>query len=145
VHGTTHEVPAVRFERERDTLVPRACQPAFGLAARRSRIVASDYLVSVDTSRYSVPFHLIGQTVEVQRGGPGLQFYHRDRLVAEHVVAEGQHQLKILPEHGPGAIARKARAPSTPTRTAHTALLEQVEVRDLALYDLVTESAAVPS
>jgi hypothetical protein len=29
-------------------------------------IVAEDYLVSFETNRYSVPFTLIGQTVEVQ-------------------------------------------------------------------------------
>lgn len=143
VHGTTHEVPAVRFERERDALVPRSSQPAFSLAARRSRIVASDYLVSVDTNRYSVPFYLIGQTVEVQRNEQSLQFFHRHRLVAEHAVADGHYQLKIHPEHGPGAIARKARAASTPTRGAHAALLEEVEIRDLALYDLATDTAAV--
>jgi len=143
IHGTTHEAPASRFERERDTLVPRSAQPAFALAARRSRIVASDYLVSVDTNRYSVPFHLIGQTVEVQRSGETLQIYHRDRLVAQHPIVEGHHQLKILPEHGPGAIARKARAPSTPTHAAHAALLEEVEIRDLALYDLITDTTAV--
>jgi transposase len=143
IHGTTHEPPAMRFERERTALIPRASQAAFFQAARRSRIVASDYLVSVDTNRYSVPFNLIGQTVEVQRQGETVSIYHRDRLVAEHMIVEGQHQLRILPEHGPGAIARKARASSTVRRSARSSLLEEVEVRDLAMYDLLSTSAPV--
>jgi hypothetical protein len=63
VHGTTHERPIDRFTRERDTLIPLAGRPSFGLDAPRSRIVADDYLVSVDTNRYSAPFQLIGRVV----------------------------------------------------------------------------------
>jgi transposase len=142
IHGTTHELPAVRFERERPALLPISAQPAFALAARRSRIVASDYLVSVETNRYSVPFNLIGQTVEFQRTGSVLTFYHHDRAVAQHQIADGHHQVKILPEHGPGAIARKARCASSPS-PAHgrAALLEEVEVRDLSLYERLSDVA----
>ncbi|MDF0666211.1 MAG: hypothetical protein P0119_09070 [Nitrospira sp.] len=69
IHGTTHEEPLVRFARERNHLVPLADQRAFQQEARVSRIVAEDYLVSLATNRYSVPFRLIGQRVEVQRRG----------------------------------------------------------------------------
>jgi hypothetical protein len=41
-------------------LIPTATQPSFCLAARYTRIVADDYLVSFETNRYSVPFTLIG-------------------------------------------------------------------------------------
>ncbi|MGH8587867.1 MAG: Mu transposase domain-containing protein, partial [Gammaproteobacteria bacterium] len=51
---------------------------------RLSRMVASDYLVSVDTNRYSVPFMLIGQAVEVERRGGEIRIFHRGDLVAHH-------------------------------------------------------------
>jgi hypothetical protein len=111
-----------------------------------SRIVAEDYLVSIDTNRYSVPFPLIGQTVEVQRRGGQLRIVHRGALVAEHPGLPGRHQLRILPEHGPGAIARTARhRHSAPPSHGPTPTLSMVEIRDLALYDALlgdTEIAA---
>ena len=72
-------------------------------------MVATDYLVTVDTNRYSVPFTLIGQPVEVLRRDGFLQMRHRGQVVATHPVLGGRHQLRILPEHGPGPIARNAR------------------------------------
>jgi hypothetical protein len=58
--------------------------------------------------------------------------------VAEHEELTGKYQLRIRPEHGPGAIARTARrvASSLPTARGHAALPE-VEVRDLAIYEAV--------
>jgi hypothetical protein len=66
LHGTTHELPITRFERERGQLVPLAGQHSFQQEARVSRLVAEDYLGSLETNRHSVPFRLIGQRVEVQ-------------------------------------------------------------------------------
>ena len=65
--------------------------------------------MSFETNRYSVPFTLIGQTVEVARRAGRLHITHRGGLVAEHDELSGKHQLRVLPEHGPGAIARTAR------------------------------------
>ena len=73
VHGTTHERPIDRFARERDALIPAPAGRAFRLEAPLTRVVATDYLVTVDTNRYSVPFTLIGQPVEVLRRDGFLQ------------------------------------------------------------------------
>jgi len=134
-HGTTHERPIDRFARERDTLVPNAGQPGFRLQLRAARVVADDYLVSFETNRYSVPFSLIGQTVEAERCGETLRFHHRGEVVATHAVSPGRHQLVILPEHGPGAIARNARRVYGTTRPGARPMLPEVEVRDLAVYE----------
>jgi transposase len=136
VHGTTHERPVERFEREREHLIALAGQPGFQLARSVSRIIAEDWLVSYAANRYSVPFRLIGQTVSVQREGEWLRIRHRDELVAEHPLLAGKHQVRILPEHGPGATARnrrtrRAAAPPAPG----TQEVPQVEIRDLALYE----------
>ena len=146
IHGTTHERPLDRFAQEQPCLVPTTSQPSFRLEAPLVRIVAEDYLVSVDTNRYSVPFSLIGQTVEIQRRAGTLRFRHRGALVAEHPECAGRHQLRILPEHGPGAIARTARYRRSTVPALHPISVEPVvEVRDLDLYNALlgdTEIAA---
>ena len=135
VHGTTHERPIDRFARERDALVSVPPGRAFRLEAPLTRVVATDYLVSVDTNRYSVPFTLIGQPVEVLRRDGSLQMRHRSRVVATHPVLEGRCQLRILPEHGPGPIARNARVRYSTGGCSTEAVPLEVEVRDLACYE----------
>jgi transposase len=144
VHGTTHEPPLVRFERARGQLVPLTGQRRFQQEARVSRIVAEDYLVSVATNRYSVPYRLIGQRVEVQRRGDTVQIFHRDREVATHPLLLGSHQFRILPEHGPGAIARTTRHRRS-TRSGAASVsgaLPEVEIRDLACYEALLHAPA---
>jgi transposase len=144
VHGTTHERPLDRFARERDRLIPLAARPSFQLEAPRSRIVAEDYLVSVDTNRYSVPFQLIGRVVEVVRRDDEVRVLHRGTVVATHRVLTGKYEVRIDPAHGPGAVARTTRQlRSTPWpvaldgRQVHPA----VELRDLAIYEALAAPA----
>ena len=147
IHGTTHERPIERFAREANALTPLAGRAGFLAAMPRSRVVAEDWLVSIDTNRYSVPWRLIGATVEVLRVGGHWQIRHRGELVAEHPVLPGRHALSVMPEHGPGAATRNAR-----TRYADTARLlgpavdagerfSVVEQRDLAVYEQMLEVA----
>src|SRR6185503_2074759 len=110
VHGTTHERPADRFAREQSHLIATGGQPGFRLEASQPRRVAEDYLVNFETNRYSVPFTLIGQTVDVTRRGGRLHIVHGGRLVAEHDELAGKYQVHIQPAHGPGAGARTARS-----------------------------------
>ena len=109
IHGTTHERPIARFAAERDYLLPTAHQPTFRLEARYPRVVAEDFLVSLDTNRYSVPFRFIGRTVEVQRREGRIVIHSHDQVIAEHPELPGRHQVRLLPEHGPGAVARTTR------------------------------------
>jgi len=143
IHGTTHEKPIERFQRERDLLVPVSGQPGFSLQVRSSRIVAEDWLVSYQTNRYSVPFSLIGRTVSVEPCGDTVRIYHGNDLVAEHEQRHGKYEMSIQPEHGPGAIARNARkrqgAPGPGTRLLPD--LSDVEIRDLSVYEQLAEVA----
>jgi transposase len=136
VHGTTHQPPLERFAAERAHLLPRAGRPAFRLETRFVRVVADDFLVSLDTNRYSVPFVLIGHTVEVERREGQVRIHHRGRLVATHAELPGRHGLAVLPEHGPGPAVRNARlrraTNTAPTRTPEAITVEQ---RDLAAYE----------
>jgi len=143
VHGTTHERPCDRFVLERPSLVSTTGHPSFLVEAEATRIVATDYLVSFETNRYSVPYGLIGHTVQVRRVGPDVVIRHRGTVVATHPVAAGKYQLHIRPEHGPGPISRVARQRcSTPSPATPGAPLPDVEVRDPAWYDAVAAGGA---
>jgi transposase len=147
VHGTTHEVPLERFRREVAHLLPTHRQPSFLAEARVSRIVAGDWLVAFRTNRYSVPCRLIGATVEVQARDGAVQIFHRGEPVARHALLTGEHQLAILPEHGPGASARNVRQRYAGWRAeagGTRALQPEVEIRDLALYDRLAGLAVSP-
>lgn len=107
--GTTHQRPIDRFAEEARALVPTAGHASFLQAMVRDRVVADDWLVSIDGNRYSVPFTLIGRAVQVVREGGSWVIRHRGAVVAEHAVLAGRGQLSVRPEHGPGAAARDAR------------------------------------
>lgn len=139
IHGTTHQRPIDRFVEDARALVPTAGHPSFLQAMVRDRVVAEDWLVSIDGNRYSVPFVLIGKTVQVVRQGGSWVIRHLGTAVAEHAVLAGRGQFGVKPEHGPGAAARNARQRySTPRGSGAAAALDlsrEVEVRDLALYE----------
>ena len=149
IHGTTHQRPIERFAEEAAALVPTASQPSFLQAMVRARVVADDWLVSIDGNRYSVPCGLIGKTVEVVRAGGLWLIRYRGRQVAEHPVLAGRCELSVRPEHGPGAALRNARkryAGATRMRGEGAprdvrARAAEVEVRDLAIYDTLLDPA----
>jgi len=143
IHGTTHERPVDRFAREAAALVDTRGHPIYFQALRRSRVVAEDWLVAIDANRYSVPWRLIGKTVEVVRVGECWQISHRGKVVAEHPILAGRHQLRVDPAHGPGAVARNARTRygDSPATGSPTARLHDIEVRDLAVYEQLLEVA----
>jgi len=108
------------------------------LAAWQARVVAGDWLVSIESNRYSVPFGLIGKTVRVVREGAHWVIRYRGQVVAEHAVLAGRAQLSVRPEHGPGAAARNARklyAELADEVQRQTDTGREVEVRDLAVYE----------
>ena len=145
IHGTTHEQPVERFKREAGALTPLAGRVRFLASMCRSRVVASDWLVTIDTNRYSVPWRLIGATVEISQVGEALQIRHRGHMVAEHPIRSGRYGLTVNPEHGPGAVARNARqryGEMNKSGTSADARMVVVEQRDLAVYERALEVVA---
>ena len=121
-------------------LLPRAARPGFKLEARFTRIVADDFLVSLDSNRYSVPFSLIGHT----RRGRAARRPRSGSITAAgwwptHAELPGRHGLVVLPEHGPGPrSAQRAAAASHQLRRRRSRASREavaVEQRDLATYD----------
>jgi len=136
VHGTTHERPIDRFAVEAVHLAPTGSQPGFLAALVRERVVAEDWLISIDGNRYSVPCRLIGQVVQVVREVDRWVIRHRGQVVAEHAVLEGRAQLAVIPQHGPGAASRNVRQRyATPRHATAAVNRDEVEVRDLGIYE----------
>ena len=64
LHGTTHEKPSQRFERE--TLIAVDLRAPSPRERVESRVVPRDSYVAVEANRYPVPLEWAGQTVEVR-------------------------------------------------------------------------------
>lgn len=108
----------------------------------RERVVADDWLICIDGNRYSVPFILIGKTVQVVREGSNWVIRHRAKVVSEHAILVGHALLSVRPEHGPGAASRNTRKrysepPTTRERATETG--RNVQVRDLQIYEQLLE------
>ena len=108
------------YEQRHDLAAGYARHPGSLQAMVRDRVVADDWFVAVDSNRYSVPFALIGKTVQVVREGGAWVIRHRGAVVAEHAVLAGRGQLSVRPEHGPGAAARNARQRYSAPRASAT-------------------------
>jgi len=138
VHGTTHQRPIDRFAQEAAALVPTSNQPSFLEAMVRERVVAEDWLVSIDANRYSVPYTLIGKTVQVIREGCQWVIRHRGQIVATHEIAPGRAQLRMDMAHSPMA-ARQSKADIGTRGNVELAGNIDVEVRDLVVYEQIAE------
>jgi transposase len=100
VHGTTHEVPMARFDREeRDALRPLPARPLPTHGRRLQRRVANDAFIDVDTVRYSVPHRLVRDHVEVLVSDGEVRVFHGRDLVAVHARSFEPHARIVDPAH----------------------------------------------
>lgn len=120
IHGTTHEKPRERFDRdERHLLRPLPAHPLPVRERRLKRRVANDALVDVDTVRYSTPHQLVRQHVEIALGTEEVRIFHGVELVATHrrsmepfsVVKDSSHYAGLWRAAAPV----EPPAPSSPT------------------------------
>lgn len=109
IHGTTHEVPMVRFERaEAEALRPLPARPLPTHGRRLQRRVANDAFVDIDTVRYSVPHRFVRDHVEALVAADEVRIFHGRDLVAVHVRSFEPHARVIDPAHFDGLWRRPA-------------------------------------
>jgi transposase len=133
IHGTTHEQPRVRYERdERDALrpLPGQVSPVHARVVRRR--VANDAFVDVDTVRYSVPYQYVRDTVEVRIDANEVRVLRGGAQVARHVRSLEPHSRVVDPAHHAGLWRPAAR--TTPVESTLGPL-----GRSLADYAVVIE------
>jgi len=103
VHGTTHEAPMARFEREeRAALRPVPVYVGPRREQRLRRRVAHDALVDIDTVRYSVPHRLVRDHVEVALDHDTVRIFHGTTRVATHRRAYEPFSRVVDPAHWAG-------------------------------------------
>jgi transposase len=99
LHGTVHEVVAVRFEREHPRLkaLPKI---RYDTAYFEFRQVAADAYIDVRGNRYSVPADLVGQRVTIRIGLDNtVRVYQAEKLVAQHALRAKEAGWATVPEH----------------------------------------------
>jgi transposase len=100
VHGTTHERPCDRFVRdEQAALRPLPARPLPRREQRLRRRVASDAFVDVETVRYSVPYQLVRDHVDVAIDAQTVRIFHGADLVATHGRSREPFARVIEPAH----------------------------------------------
>jgi transposase len=131
VHGTTHERPCDRFVRDEQAAL-RAL-PARPLPRREQRVrrrVASDAFVDVETVRYSVPYQLVRDHVDIAVDEQTVRIFHGTDLVATHPRSREPYARVVEPAH----LAGLWRV-TTPLEPVHETL--SAFGRSLAEYEAV--------
>lgn len=119
IHGTTHEAPRARFERdERAALRPLPVRALPRREQRLRRRVANDAFVDLDTVRYSVPHRLVRDYVDVTVDEQTVRIFHGPTLVATHARSVEPFARVIDPAHYTGLW--RAPAPPKDAAPAHT-------------------------
>jgi transposase len=134
IHGTTHEAPRVRFEREERAALrslPRHVRPR--RQERLQRRVAHDAFVDVDTVRYSVPHRFVREHVEVVVDDQTVRILRGTAVIATHRRSTEPFARIVDPTHYEGLW----RSPASPA-TASLAVLG----RDLGEYAVVVSGGA---
>jgi hypothetical protein len=137
LHGTLRERPVDRLDRERESMRPLP-EPVPDLDRRIVIRVAPQPYVHVDRNDYSLDPRLVGRRVEVRVSQREVVAVALDtgELAAKHrrVFASGQ-ELTDPAHHAALERLRLARYTGKPPAG------EDVEIRDLAVFDRVAEAA----
>lgn len=137
IHGTTHEKPAERFEREeRMTMIAVDARPPTRESRTISRRVSHDAFVEVETNRYPVPFGWCRAEVCVELTPTEVRILHEAELLVYERELARHREIRWPGE--PRAVPREAAigTPANPPRfdPAWLARAGQVEVRPLDAY-----------
>jgi hypothetical protein len=143
VHGTTGETPIERFQRaEAAKLRPIDGRPLLSLSKGRQlreliRRVQSDCTIELDTNAYSVPWRLIGETVQVVVAGGRVSIRHQGAEVASHAETSERRARVLVPIHLAGVGRPKLAAPvaGEPVAASAVASVEPELLRPLAEYE----------
>ena len=98
LHETTRERLVDRFQRERSLLRALPTIP-FDTDEIVPAVVSPHARVEFDANHYSVPPHLVHQTVTIRADGHEVRILHQGQIVARHLRCYECRQLIVLPKH----------------------------------------------
>lgn len=143
VHGTTHETPRARYEREeKAAMIAVDARPPARESHTVQRKVSRDGFVEVDTNRYPVAYEWCAATVEVQRSETEVRIVHEGESVVYERSAE-QHRVIAwtgAPRTLPRSVGQGAALEEPPRYDpAWLATIGSVTVRGLEAYAALAE------
>lgn len=107
IHGETRQKPLDLFEKERPFLTPLPANP-FDVATVSQVRASSQFRVTLDTNRYSVPAEYAGSRLTLKPYPDRLCVYSKDKLIARHVRSYDRYQDFEDPDH-PKELLRKRK------------------------------------
>lgn len=111
-HGTTGEQPLARFHAVEAALLRTLPSSPPECAFWRRAKLHPDCHVTVDHVRYSAPWRLVGQTLDVRVSETTVRLYLEHEHKATHVRGRGPGARRTVDEHlPPDAVAYKQRDP----------------------------------
>jgi transposase len=130
MHGTTGELPLARFADEAGALRPLGGRVPFGQLRDLIRKVRPDCAIDLDTNSYSVPWRLVGETVQVVVLAGRVIVRHAGEVVADHPMCDGRRQRVVDRAHLAGLVGTGSFLAATSPPMPPPALL-----RPLAEYE----------
>lgn len=108
-HGETHRRPVDLFAEEGGML--RTANPnPYDLARVISLRASSQFRITLDTNRYSVPAEFANQRVTVKAYPDRICIYHQERLIARHLRSFDRHQDIEDPDHPKALLEQRKSA-----------------------------------
>ena len=153
IHGTTHEVVRMRFEREIPFL-SRLPQNAFDTSWRLYRKVRKDCVMIFEGNRFVVSHKLVGKDVLLRVKEDQLRIFVGDVLLVTYTIPSGKGHLvsdprfyqalredaKMAARKYASAVRHKGRAKKTIGLVKPRYEMEAVEVRSPSAYDRYAEA-----
>lgn len=142
VHGTTHEVPLERLEKEE--LLPFSEHP-YRVLRKEKRKISRDCYVSYLGNKYSVPYRFAGRLSEIHLFEGKLQVLVDSEQVCEHEIVPGNYRVIRNKDHFHGLLSEILKQNSQCRKTTQMPIkLSDVEVenRSLAIYNAFCEEGS---
>jgi len=88
--GADDTTRAQRFGQAEQAMLQPLPISAFTVVQYRQLKVARNYHITCDRQHYSVPYHLVGNTLKVRMTHEAVMMFHGNHVVAEHARLEGR-------------------------------------------------------
>lgn len=108
-HGQTRQRPIDLFEKEHPFLAPIP-QHLFDVATVSQLRASSQFRITLDTNRYSVPAEYAGSPLTLKAYPDRLCVYHNDKLISRHVRSYDRHQDFEDPDHPRQLLQQRKKA-----------------------------------
>jgi len=108
VHRELGERPVDRFEVEKRALRP--LPPAdYDIGVRSEVTASSQFRVTLDTNRYSVPAEYAGRRLSMRKTPETVEFFHEHQPIASHVRSHDRRKDVLNEEHQRALLAYKKK------------------------------------